>query len=160
MSAYTEYLRGKVDERDGVLNRKAKARFDERGNDVWAYRSGRTYAPEYEGGAMDYSSPEVGNGEPRGGMGQLSRLVGGRTKKHLLPGRSKLPLPEKYPVDWLEGKGSPDYETVDLMERGKAKGGKKPRKPNARASIVKKVMAERGVSMIEASKIVKAEGLY
>jgi hypothetical protein len=31
---------------------------------------------------------------------------------------------------------------------------------SARASIVKKIMAERGVKMIEASKIVKAEGLY
>ena len=30
----------------------------------------------------------------------------------------------------------------------------------ARAAIVKQVMAQRGVSMIEASKIVKAEGLY
>jgi hypothetical protein len=36
-------------------------------------------------------------------------------------------------------------------------GGKKP---NARAEIVRKVMKERGVKMIEASKIVKAEGLY
>jgi hypothetical protein len=34
------------------------------------------------------------------------------------------------------------------------------KKPNARAEIVKKVMKERGVKMIEASKIVKAEGLY
>ena len=34
------------------------------------------------------------------------------------------------------------------------------RKPNARAQIVKQVMAKRGCSMIEASKIVKAEGLY
>ena len=34
------------------------------------------------------------------------------------------------------------------------------RKPNARAAIVKDVMAKRGVGMIEASKIVKAEGLY
>ena len=31
---------------------------------------------------------------------------------------------------------------------------------SARAAIVKKVMADRGVSMIEASKIVKSEGLY
>jgi len=30
----------------------------------------------------------------------------------------------------------------------------------ARAAIVKRVMAERGCSMIEASKCVKAEGLY
>ena len=34
------------------------------------------------------------------------------------------------------------------------------RKPNARAQIVKQVMSKRGCSMIEASKIVKAEGLY
>jgi hypothetical protein len=34
------------------------------------------------------------------------------------------------------------------------------KKPNARAEIVKKIMKERGVKMIEASKIVKAEGLY
>lgn len=39
--------------------------------------------------------------------------------------------------------------------------GKKGRgKPNKRAEIVKSVMKKRGVSMIEASKIVKAEGLY
>jgi hypothetical protein len=31
---------------------------------------------------------------------------------------------------------------------------------SARTAIVKKVMKDRGVSMIEASKIVKSEGLY
>ena len=36
----------------------------------------------------------------------------------------------------------------------------KAKKHNPRAEIVKKVMAERGCSMIEASKAVKAEGLY
>jgi hypothetical protein len=42
-------------------------------------------------------------------------------------------------------------------------GGKKPKGADGRkkrAEIVKKVMRERGVKMIEASKIVKAEGLY
>lgn len=39
-------------------------------------------------------------------------------------------------------------------------GGKTKRKPSARNEIVKKVMRERGVSLPEASKIVKAEGLY
>jgi hypothetical protein len=34
------------------------------------------------------------------------------------------------------------------------------RKPNARAAIVRKVMAEHGMKMIEASKYVKAHGLY
>lgn len=38
---------------------------------------------------------------------------------------------------------------------GGAKGGK-----NARAMIVKKVMAEKGLKLIEASKYVKAHGLY
>ena len=37
---------------------------------------------------------------------------------------------------------------------------RKARAPNARAGIVKAVMDERGVSMIQASKIVKSEGLY
>jgi len=50
---------------------------------------------------------------------------------------------------------------------GRRCGGKKRRAPagasdgrRARADIVRRVMAERGVKMIEASKIVKAEGLY
>ena len=51
---------------------------------------------------------------------------------------------------------------------GRSRGcGKKRRAPagasdgrRARAEIVRRVMAERGVKMIEASKIVKAEGLY
>ena len=36
----------------------------------------------------------------------------------------------------------------------------KPKGKSKRAEIVKKVMRERGLSMIEASKVVKAEGLY
>jgi len=43
---------------------------------------------------------------------------------------------------------------------GAKSGGAKKGGRNARAEIVKKVMKERGVKMIEASKIVKAEGLY
>lgn len=50
---------------------------------------------------------------------------------------------------------------------GAVKGGKKKRAPagpsdgrRKRAEIVKKVMAEKGCSMIEASKYVKAHGLY
>jgi hypothetical protein len=42
----------------------------------------------------------------------------------------------------------------------KAFEGKADKKLNARAELVKKIMAERGVKMIEASKIVKQEGLY
>jgi hypothetical protein len=50
---------------------------------------------------------------------------------------------------------------------GLGRGGRRKRAPASagdgrrkRADIVRKVMAERGVKMIEASKIVKAEGLY
>jgi hypothetical protein len=50
-----------------------------------------------------------------------------------------------------------------LMERavGEIMGAGKMKRPaSARAMIVKKVMAEQGLSMIEASKYVKANGLY
>lgn len=45
------------------------------------------------------------------------------------------------------------------MKSSNMSGGKKKR-VNKRADIVRKIMKERGVKMIEASKIVKAEGLY
>ena len=64
--------------------------------------------------------------------------------------------------------GVPDR--VGYGRRRKMKGGDagvpdrvgygKARKPNARSAIVKKVMAEKGLSMIEASKYVKQHGLY
>lgn len=44
------------------------------------------------------------------------------------------------------------------MKSSNMSGGKK--RVNKRAEIVRKVMKDRGVKMIEASKIVKAEGLY
>jgi hypothetical protein len=51
--------------------------------------------------------------------------------------------------------GTRDYGSA--CEGGAISGGGAR---SARASIVKKIMKERGVKMIEASKIVKAEGLY
>ena len=38
--------------------------------------------------------------------------------------------------------------------------GVKQKKPNQRAEIVKKVMKEKGLSLIESSKYVKANNLY
>ncbi len=51
---------------------------------------------------------------------------------------------------------------VGRMISGGAKRAKKPASAGVmkRAEIVKKVMKERGISMIQASKAVKAEGLY
>lgn len=80
MSGETEFLRGKIEEADGAMVRRPRARFNRRGNDVWADRSGRVYAPGMDdeprgAGLMDYSSPVTGNG-----MGNLSRLVGGKRR--------------------------------------------------------------------------------
>ncbi|MEY4096900.1 MAG: hypothetical protein RLZZ102_587, partial [Pseudomonadota bacterium] len=59
---------------------------------------------------------------------------------------------------------SPSYL---LAEQGKMAqqpfgkvGGMKMRRPSARNEVVKRVMAERGCSLPEASSIVKREGLY
>jgi hypothetical protein len=60
----------------------------------------------------------------------------------------------KHPMDSLKTLGKA-YGAVNKIQ--KAVGG---RKPNARAEIVKKVMREKGLKMIEASKYVKAHGLY
>lgn len=46
------------------------------------------------------------------------------------------------------------------MQQKKAAGGMGGRKPSARGAIVKKVMAERGLSLPQASKYVKEHGLY
>jgi len=80
----------------------------------------------------------------------------------------------------FQGLGDGDLEDVDYFEGGSRHrrgaegdamyhhyamgdahtGGRKHRKPSARNLIVRKVMAERGCSLPEASAIVKREGLY
>lgn len=52
-----------------------------------------------------------------------------------------------------------EYYAAQMLGAGKSKGDGKARS-NPRAEIVRKVMRERGVGMIKASQIVKAEGLY
>ena len=82
----TEYIRGKIQERAGALTARAPAYFDSRGNDVWAARSGRVFQsdsiPDMAGGEGGYSSPVTGNG-----MGDINRLVGGRSRKPEHPGK-------------------------------------------------------------------------
>jgi vacuolar-type H+-ATPase subunit H len=54
-----------------------------------------------------------------------------------------------------------DVTIGDIAKGYREMGGAKPKRPpSARAMIVKKVMAEKGCSMIEASKYVKANNLY
>jgi len=69
-----------------------------------------------------------------------------------------------------EGKGKlliqhlPEGEGEEIMAGGARKKTRRPAGPDdgrkKRAMVVKKVMAEKGLSMIEASKYVKAHGLY
>lgn len=157
-TAHSEYLRGKLE----VRNHSA-GKFTPRGNDVWAERSGRTYhadASELTGSGVDYASPVAGFG-----MGKLSALTGGASTpktvpKALVPGMMSLAKEVK-----ARGGAVDALQIKDLMQRGanRARGTVGPvggKKPNARAEIVKKIMKSRGVSLPEASKIVKAEGLY
>ena len=57
--------------------------------------------------------------------------------------------------------GNPELAPAAAIATQQAvKGLGKPKRTNARAQIVGKIMKERGVGLAEASKIVKAEGLY
>lgn len=57
--------------------------------------------------------------------------------------------------------GKEGYEIYKQVRgKGSARGEARGKKPNARAVIVKKIMNEKGLSMIEASKYVKAHNLY
>jgi hypothetical protein len=67
------------------------------------------------------------------------------------------PVPKaQMPSSTLSGLGkTPGYKSEGKEQKTKVK-----RAPSKRNEIVKKVMTDRGVSLMEASKIVKAEGLY
>jgi hypothetical protein len=66
------------------------------------------------------------------------------------------PVPKaQMPSSTLSGMGAKKGKTPGYTSEGKVK-----RAPSKRNEIVKKVMTDRGVSLMEASKIVKAEGLY
>ena len=74
-------------------------------------------------------------------------------------------LAQKHAIQYVESKMR---GRTPKKEGGRRSGGKRARSSSdepkrgrgARAMIVKKVMAEKGLSMIEASKYVKAHGLY
>jgi len=61
---------------------------------------------------------------------------------------------------WTDYAENTAYKALDLAQAARSVGGAKPKRTNARAVVVKKVMAEKGLSMIEASKYVKAHNLY
>lgn len=183
-TADSEYLRAKIAERTGVIHPHTNASFSKRGNDVWAERSGRSYystGPELAGGAMDYASPVAGNGS-----GRLSNLTGGK-KSPPLPRAIPFAMADTVQrIARARGGAADSLEVAQMMAKGaranqgrmdggmakvhpkllpqsagRAEGKLQPKvQGGGRAEIVKRVMKERGVLLPEASKIVKAEGLY
>jgi len=75
-------------------------------------------------------------------------------------GEPLLPTSTKRTVKSTRKKEVPAMTEKVQLPSSTMSGLGKAKKHNPRAEIVKKVMAERGCSMIEASKAVKAEGLY
>jgi hypothetical protein len=162
----SEYLRSKIAERTGVIHPHQSASFSKRGNDVWAERSGRSYystGPELAGGAMDYASPVAGSGS-----GRLSNLTGGKKSPALPRGVVLAVADTAQRISRARGGASDSLEVTQLMAKGaRANQGQLDNAivatgsgKSSRAEIVKRIMKQRGVLLPEASKIVKAEGLY
>ena len=63
-------------------------------------------------------------------------------------------------IDAVPARRGRGMEIIDAVPAKRAIGGAKPKRPNPRAEIVRKVMKEKGLSLIEASKFVKANHLY
>jgi hypothetical protein len=119
------------------------------------------------GMARDEEDYEVGGGRRRRGkgfFGDMFKGIVGTVKKaapllKMMPGvgRAVGTVADFIPDSW--GSGTPDYATLQALQRGAQAGGAKPKRTNRRAQMVAQVMRERGVSLPEASRIVKAEGL-
>jgi len=107
-----------------------------------AISQAKTYAPLLKmllkGQAPQYSS-KIDQGAEMLGLG---RKVGGKKGGRFSEWAQQMAPPRPMPV----------YEFYG--------GAKSSRKPSARNEVVKRVMAERGVSLPQASSIVKREGLY
>ena len=98
---------------------------------------------------------------------QLPAMEGGFFKETLKATRGvqQVMVPKAQMVSsTMSGMGKPKkgkkLKPESEMQGSNMSGMGKPKKANPRAEIVKKVMAEKGLSMIEASKYVKANNLY
>jgi len=108
----------------------------------------------YKGGTRSKAKPSKKEKNPYGRT-HTSELSLGMTRKVKKPAAAAAPAPAA--ADMSLGLDLPPPEK-------KGKGRRAPAGPNdgrrKRAEIVKKVMAEKGLKMIEASKYVKAHNLY
>jgi hypothetical protein len=99
------------------------------------------------------------NGKRRGRGPASGKAHGGDLKDWYEKGKKAVEIGKKvYDV----GKKAYDVgkEGYEVYKQVRGKGSASGKKPNARAVVVKKIMNEKGLSMIEASKYVKAHGLY
>lgn len=126
--------------------------YPRQGNSQRVAGRGRPKVSGKNGDLLAMSSPDLANGTPP--TAQLRGSYGG-AKPKLTKEEKKLIKEAKKMMGKGEKKILPG---ACRMEASGVSGGKGGR--SKRAEIVKKIMKERGVKMIEASKIVKSEGLY
>ena len=126
--------------------------YPRQGNSQRVAGRGRPKVSGKNGDLLAMSSPDLANGTPPNA--QLRGSYGG-AKPKLTKEEKKLIKEAKKMMGKGEKKILPG---ACRMEASGVSGGKGGR--SKRAEIVKKIMKERGVKMIEASKIVKSEGLY
>lgn len=124
---------------------------------------GKAVLPVVQQAATDYAVGKVKSLTGMGKRGRKAKAVGGLSLSDVIAsaktlgsnvlkqGKEFAKTAAKKGLRTLADKG---VAYLDKKISGAGKGR------SARADIVKKVMADRGCSMIEASKIVKAEGLY
>jgi hypothetical protein len=117
---------------------------------------GKTEKTGKNGDLLAMPSPDLANGTPPNA--QLRGSYGGvkPTKEEKKMIREVKKMMGKGERKILPGVVREMPEEKEKEEKEEKKGGGR----NKRAEIVKKIMKERGVKMIEASKIVKKEGLY
>jgi hypothetical protein len=121
-------------------------------------------ATHFDGGAINSAKTRNGNQALMG-----SGMSGGEVKlkkgKKKMEGKGILDVlgkiakytAETYLGEGMSGGGMGKRPTTQNMPSSSFSGGKKP---NKRAEVVKKIMKEKGLKMIEASKYVKEHNLY
>ena len=123
--------------------------YPRQGNSQRVAGRGRPKVSGKNGDLLAMASPDLANGTPP--TAQLRGSYGG-----VKPTKEEKKMIRD--VKKMMGKGEKILPGACRMEASGVSGGKGGR--SKRAEIVKKIMKERGVKMIEASKIVKKEGLY
>jgi len=128
---------------------------------MWAsQRNMGGMAPMDFGAVVRASQPKTKNQELDGALHNLGFRSGGRLPHRSERGNGRLPHRSErggFMHNMFEEMQRMTQPQKQLVHGGRVVGG---RKPSARGAIVKKVMAERGLSLPQASKYVKEHGLY